>query len=165
MLAQREKAGDARLRSLPSRIGSPVADSVLLTGYSDLWLVDVAGSGARLVANHATGGRWSPDRRQIAAWGRADTASTAAENLGLIVMNADGSGRRVLTTIPGGELTWSPDRRRIAFVGQRDLMPSGELVTDIYVVNASGGTPVNITRHQAGQRAFFPDWRPARPAP
>ena len=43
MLAQREKAGDARLRSLPSRIGSPVADSVLLTGYSDLWLVDVAG--------------------------------------------------------------------------------------------------------------------------
>ena len=125
--------------------------------------MDVAGAGARLVASYATGGRWSPDGRQIAAWGRADTSSTAAENLGLVVMNADGSGRRILTTMPGGELTWSPDGRRIAFPAESYRSPDG-FSTDIYVVEAAGGTPVNVTRHRVGQHAYFPDWKPAQSA-
>jgi hypothetical protein len=49
----------------------------------------------------------------------------------LYVMNADGSGKRVLTRDAGG-LGWSPDGRKIAFVSNRDGSYG------VYVMNADG---------------------------
>ena len=128
---------------------------------TEIWLVDVDGTTARRVATYAYDGRWSPDGRQIAFFGRGDSSSTAVDNSGLVLMNADGSGRRLVVPTPGryaGNPTWSPDGRRIAFSAEDPR----QLRTDIYVVDVAGGPPTNITQLAPGQHAYYPDWRPAR---
>ena len=51
----------------------------------------------------------------------------------LYVMNADGSGKRLLTPRAWGGLAWSPDGRKIAFDG---VTRDGK--SEIYVINADG---------------------------
>ena len=77
----------------------------------------------------------SPDGKRIAyVSGRGD----------LMVMNADGSGRRVL--IEGWDepkFCWSPDSRWIAY-SRNDI----EFNEDVWIIPADGSaTPVNVTRH------------------
>ncbi len=60
------------------------------------------------------------------------------------VMNADGSGKRLLTRNAvhgGGGGVWSPDGRKIAFTGGDDR--NG---WDVYVMNADGSGQRNLTR-------------------
>ncbi|MGH3064060.1 MAG: TolB family protein, partial [Gaiellaceae bacterium] len=86
---------------------------------------------------------------------------------GIWVMNADGTGRRRLTTRPGdGEPTWSPDGRRIAYRSSSatsfDLwvVPSTggtrrPLLRTIWVLTLSTGHARRVTR---GGASFSPDW-------
>ncbi len=68
----------------------------------------------------------------------------------LNVMNADGSGKRVLTRDVWQGLAWSPDGQKFAFVGGRDA--------DVYVINADGSGQRRLTRN-AGNH-FAPAWSP-----
>jgi Tol biopolymer transport system component len=65
-------------------------------------------------------------------------------------MNADGGGKRRVTSYPGGRglvaLSWSPDGERIAFVRNES----------IWVVNAEGTAPRRLIRN-AGLPAWSPD--------
>ena len=69
-------------------------------------------------------------------------------------MNADGSGQRRLTQMPGhdGFPAWSPDGRKIAFLNIRD--GKGE----DYVVDAHGSGQRNLTHNPASDSAFA--WSP-----
>jgi hypothetical protein len=69
----------------------------------------------------------------------------------LYVMNADGSGKRVLTHAWGGP-AWSPDGQKIAFVD----VPDRDI--DIYVINADGSGRRRLTRN-AGNH-FVAAWSP-----
>ena len=66
-------------------------------------------------------------------------------------MNADGSGKRLLTRDAWQGLAWSPDGRKIAFVG-------GGGKSEIYVINADGSGQRRLTR-TAGYE-FGPAWSP-----
>jgi Tol biopolymer transport system component len=68
----------------------------------------------------------------------------------LYVMNADGSGKRVLTRDVWQGLAWSPDGRKFAFVGGRDA--------DVYVINADGSGQQRLTRNAGND--FGPAWSP-----
>jgi dipeptidyl aminopeptidase/acylaminoacyl peptidase len=80
---------------------------------------------------------WSPDGSRVAF--RVGTAGTS-DVLQVAVMNADGSGRTVLTggdhhnSQPG----WSPDGRQIVF---RRSVPGVDLSGDIWVMGADGSAP------------------------
>ena len=109
--------------------------------------------------------RRSPTRstcpRGAASAPRGDLAS-------LVVINADGSGRHVLThghrdTRP----QWSPDGRMLTFQRQtrlqRDCGSSGACYYEyeVFVIGADGRGEVNFSNDPPYN--FAPDWRPARP--
>src|SRR5262249_54022710 len=82
---------------------------------------------------------WSPDGRQIAVSG------TENGKLTLLLMNADGSGKRAIERPNGGDnLWWSPDSRTIAFHANAghgiDLMDAATGKFRHLMTSASGRT-------------------------
>ncbi len=102
---------------------------------SDIYVVDVDGSGQRRLAQSAGDPVWSPDGRRIAFERRF------ARGAEIHVMNADGSGQRRLTRSAGLGVDWSPDGRKIAFVSDRD---GGR--GQIFVMNADGSGQRRLTQ-------------------
>lgn len=80
---------------------------------------------------------WSPDGTRIAF--RVGTAGTS-DVLQIAVMNADGSGRAVVTSGDhhSTQPSWSPDGRRIVF---RRSVPGVNLSGDVWVMGADGSSP------------------------
>jgi Tol biopolymer transport system component len=79
--------------------------------------------------------QWSPDGRRI-----------SYDNNGIYVMNADGTGKKLVAR-DGANPRWSPGGKRIAFMGRSN---------DVYLVNAGGGGERRVTRtgdNDAGVRA------------
>jgi TolB protein len=91
---------------------------------------------------------WSPDGRRIAFVSLRDGKA-------LYVMNADGSGLRIVARVEGlATPAWSPDGRRIAFHGRRDGVSGAAL----YVVNADGSGQRTLARWGSAP-AWSPDGR------
>ena len=111
----------------------------------EIYLMNADGSGVRQLT-HNTDQEfdpiWSPNGRQI-AFGRI-----AAAGAQVVVINADGSGERVLVDdgFPGA---WSPDGKQIAF-GR-----NGE----VFVINVDGSGETQLTHSNAGDSptAWSPD--------
>lgn len=88
---------------------------------------------------------WSPDGRQIAL----------LDGGALSVMNADGTGLRVIPTVPGKpamDIAWSPDGTQIAFT-------QGDGDWEIFVVNVDGTGLRNLTDNSRVQD-LSPSWSP-----
>jgi dipeptidyl aminopeptidase/acylaminoacyl peptidase len=91
---------------------------------------------------------WSPDQTRVALGVRMLNSSDG----GIAVINADGSGARVIAVGPNQSVnpTWSPDGTRLAFETNRD----GNF--DIYSVRADGTNLSNLTNSLADDR--MPAW-------
>ena len=130
-------------------------------GTYEIWVVDPSGSRAPTdLTGHIAGSQfqpsWSPDGTRIAY------ASGQDGDNDIWVMNADGTGRRNLTTgtlTAGGRTlgdgkeeqpAWSPDGTRIVYVSDR---AGGD--NDIWVMNADG------TGHRNLHDNNNPEWKPA----
>jgi hypothetical protein len=84
-------------------------------------------------------------RSKLAFIRTTHTACCGRGPLALHVMNADGSGERVLTRPAFGGLAWSPDGQKIAFLRDRHLKFVSNL--EIYVINADGSGERRLTRN------------------
>lgn len=99
--------------------------------------------------------RWSPDGTMLAV-SRCRTLNGYLLGCDILVMNADGTGRRILvgSHVINQYPDWSPDGSQIAFTSDR-----AGLVSALWVVNSSGGglrrlpLPPNL-------EAFYPQWSP-----
>jgi Tol biopolymer transport system component len=91
---------------------------------------------------------WSPDGQRIVFSAERDGQAD------ILVMSADGTGRRTLTNTPSeeGAPAFSPDGRRIAFETNRD----GNF--EIYTMDAEGHSPTRLSNHAATDRS--PAWSP-----
>ena len=96
---------------------------------------------------------WSPDGSRIAFIG--------GSNYDVTVMNANGTGRRQLTStsVAEGEPTWSPDGSRIAFVKN---VSGTDATTDpeIWMINADGSGLTQLTNTVQGIEDRQPAWSP-----
>ena len=129
---------------------SPDGRTILFVSDRDrnweLYAVDADGTNSRnLTRSPGIDGRsggmlWSPDSRRIVYSSTRDTRDD--DNPELYVMNADGSGVRRLTHLPGEErlLSWSSDGRRIAFDPE-----SGKPRWAFWVMNVDGGGMRKVT--------------------
>ena len=133
---------------------SPSGDRLLFGRNGGLWTIAPTGGTAQQIASGAGSGRYSPDGMRIAA----------LSSQGIVVMNADGSGRTVvdMQDFPYsrvvGYLAWSGDGTRLMFTastGSSALDGSFELFT----VSVAGGTPTNVTRTAVDQYEMEADWR------
>ena len=130
------------------------------TIYFGRYLVRTDGSGARRLPYIPLTAVWSPDGRRIAFAAQPDWCRTRpcySSHSDIYVMNADGSGKRMLTHNAryNAEPAWSPDGRKIAF---RSAQNGNR---DIYVMNADGSGKRNLTRNPAqdGSPSWSPDGR------
>ena len=91
---------------------------------------------------------WSPDGQRLVFSAERDGQTD------ILVMSADGTGRRSLTTTPGedGSPAFSPNGRRIAFETNRD----GNF--EIYTMDSEGHSPARVTNSPSIDRS--PAWSP-----
>ena len=116
-------------------------------GVSDVYAIDPeGGTPVNLTGDVAAQGNpvWSPDHERIAF---AQYAGQGDADTGTVVMNRDGSDRRVV--VPGGgRPTWSPDGTRLAIE-----LPGSK----IGVVDLTTGEVIAVTD---GARDLWPAWSP-----
>lgn len=99
------------------------------SGVPQIFLSNADGTALTQLTNMENGAcqpSWSPDGSQLAFISpcsrRGEFFETAYRESSLYLMNADGTGQKPLTTVPGSDFepAWSPDGRRIAFTSVRD---------------------------------------------
>jgi Tol biopolymer transport system component len=107
-----------------------------------------------------TNPRWSPDgTRVVFASNRAHYEGTSPEggtaDLDLWIVNADGSGRRRLTTDAATDTdpTWDADGQSIVFSSDKDSRG------DLYRIRIDSGATTRLTTHYVG-RAIMPTAEP-----
>jgi Tol biopolymer transport system component len=130
----------------PSTASGP--GTIAFTKYTkrslDVYVVHSDGTGLRRLAEDARGPAWSPDGSKIAF----------VTPSGVYIMNADGSGRRFVTSAPASgwaaSLAWSPDGTRIVFSDAGGLA----------VVNADGSGRKRVITASSGVYIFAPAWAP-----
>jgi TolB protein len=96
---------------------------------------------------------WSPDGTKLVYLDLPPTRFATRENVW--VVNADGSGRRQLTSTAVGEQDprWSPNGRRIAY-----FQHTARTAADVWVMDADGRQRRPLTRSRADERS--PSWSP-----
>jgi Tol biopolymer transport system component len=142
----------SRGRTRPPSRWRLVAIAVTIVAVAALLATPALGIGDRLLAliqgaparPEVRSPVWSPNGRRIAFVSRRDGKA-------LYVMNADGSGLRVVARVERlATPAWSPDGQRIAFKGRRDGHSGA-----IYIVNADGSGQRTLAR-----RGNAPAWSP-----
>ena len=143
--------------------GGQIAFSSTRSGIPQIYLINVDGTGLTLITNSENGAcqpSWSPDGKQLVFISpcrvRGDFYDNAYKDSSLYLINADGTGERALTTIPGADFdpAWSPDGKRIAFASLRDGRK------EIYVLTIETGAVTRLTNSPADVENSQPSWSP-----
>lgn len=134
------------------------------SGVPQIYVVNLDLTGLSLLTNVEEGAcqpTWSPDGSQIAFISpcrtRGEFFDATYKDSSIYVMNADGTGQKPLTTVPGSDFdpAWSPDGRRIAFTSLRDGNK------DIYVLTVETGAIIRLTTVSGEiQENSQPAWSP-----
>lgn len=149
---------------LPAGLSGTIAFQSDVAGRPAIYTLRLdTGAIARLTGDPRwteTNPRWSPDgTRLVFASNRAHYEGASPEggtaDLDLWIVNADGSGRRRLTTDAATETdpTWDADGQSIVFSSDKDSRG------DLYRIRVDSGATTRLTTHYVG-RAIMPATAP-----
>lgn len=112
------------------------------------------------IGNGACQPSWSPDGSQLVfispCQQRADSPQNPYTDTSLFTINADGTGLKQVTNVPGADFEpdWSPDGKRIAFASIRD----GN--RQIYVLDVDTQAVIRLTEPDVNIENGQPAWSP-----
>jgi eukaryotic-like serine/threonine-protein kinase len=112
------------------------------------------------IENGACQPSWSPDGAQLVfispCQRRVDSPRESYTDTSLFVINADGTGLKQLTNVPGADLepAWSPDGKRIAFTSLRDGNKQ------IYLFDVDSQSVIRLTEPDVNIENSQPAWSP-----
>jgi Tol biopolymer transport system component len=151
----------------PTAVGGgqgQIAFASARSGLPQIYLINIDGTGLKLITSMENGAcqpSWSPNGFQLVFISpcreRGEFFNNTYNDASLYLINADGTGLKPLTTVPGSDFdpAWSPDGKRIAFTSLRDG------TKDIYVLKLeSGGITRLTTVEQPVQENSQPSWSP-----
>ena len=137
---------------------SPNGERIAYTSSTRLVVANRAG---QTVVEHsipalAGGPTWSPDSRRLAFTIALaiDEGAGARAQRGIYVMNANGTGRRLLVA-NASDPAWSPDGSKIAYVSYGSRVANGGFVT---VANIDGSSARRLTT--SVENELQPAWSP-----
>jgi Tol biopolymer transport system component len=110
-------------------------------GDLDIYTINADGSELRRLTttNSHQRPRWSPDGTRIAfTWWQTTAAGTCCSRIG--IMNADGTGHRLLDTpsLQDSEPSWSPDGRQLAFTTMLPVAGAYMAMGEVAIINEDG---------------------------
>jgi len=150
----------------PTQIGGgygQIAFASERSGIPQIYLMNVDGTGLQLMTSMENGAcqpSWSPNGSQLVFISPCRTRGEFFDNpykdASLYMINADGTGQKTLTTIPGSDYdpAWSPDGTRIAFTSVRDGRK------EIYVLTVDSGVVTRLTNSSGDIENSQPAWSP-----
>jgi serine/threonine protein kinase len=147
--SERRKVSNSTEDSYPawSPNGQRIAFS-LYEGRYNIWVMNADGSGRTKIIDGAEQPSWSPDGGRIVCRGCVES------NCGLLVANADGSGKRLISSHANDSSpAWSPGGGWILFTSDR----SGNL--DVWIMRADGTNIQQLTTNPTsdGAATWSPD--------
>ncbi len=109
--------------------------------HKQIWVIDADGKNPiRLTDGFGDSNPdWSPDGTKI-----------VYDAIGITVIDADGSNKRLVKNARGLHPTWSPDGKRIAFISRVDV------IDQVFVMDADGGNRMQLTHDFVRKR--LPSW-------
>jgi Tol biopolymer transport system component len=132
-------------------------------GEWDIYTINADGSDLRRLTttNSHLRPRWSPDGTRIAfSWMQTTVPGACCSRLG--IMNADGTGYRILETssMQDSEPAWSPDGRQLAFsiylpMAQSAVAIINEDGTGLRTLGSRTGTAIHISWSRSDGRIYF----------
>ena len=152
------------VRPMPPGLAGTIAFQSDVAGRPAIYTLALATGAVTLFSGDArwseTNPRWSPDgARLVFASNRAHYEGASPEpgppDMDLWIVNADGSGRRRLTTDSASETnpSWEPDGQSVVFTSDRDSRG------DLYRIRIDSGATTRLTTHFVG-RAIMPTSEP-----
>ena len=155
--------GEPNTGPTPLGGGGQIAFASTRSGVPQIYLINVDGTGLKAITNTENGScqpSWSPDGTQLVfispCRARGDFYDNSYKDSSLYLINADGTGQRALTTVPGADFdpAWSPDGKRIAFASLRDGRK------EIYVLTIETGAVTRLTNSTGDVENSQPSWSP-----
>ena len=166
----------ATVASTPTLENTPIPQATLLggglgqvafasdrSGTPQIYISNVDGTDLTQLTNVQSGAcqpSWSPDGSQLVfispCLHRVDTPRESYTDTSLFTINADGSGLKQLSNVPGADLepAWSPDGKRIAFTSTRDGNKQ------VYLLDVDSQSVIRLTQIDVNVENSQPAWSP-----